>query len=495
MVSIHEKLSDISSDGTDISADGQVNGESPAVDEKILYATYLKDNVSWLGEDGGYAVMDINGDGRKELLISYGQPSGNCEIYTFNEQSGKVQYAGLIKAAHGLYYSQQYQSLVCFYRASDTNTYAFYCFDGKNLNYSFSVGWHDVKGETYTRYFSYTNENEKRELGHYVYVGEPENVGKAEAVQNYHEYLQYMMEITFTSTDEFLYDNGQAYTYELSTDNIPADDLECMLPVIYTYLNSGGARKAGSSDGVTFDTSYKAEDIWSFLCIYSVFTYEIYNGKYTIDELQRLAYSLFADYDGILPECPDCATIQQEGDTVTFMPATPEERFVSLLEFEVLEDGSVDAIYNDIMGYGDEPASKLFVHLVKNEMVDYSSYKPLYYRIDFLESRPEKTEEDYTDIPEENSLEGEFIFADSDNRCLTAGDLAGLDADTLRYARNEIYARHGRRFNDPELQSYFDSKSWYQGIIAPEDFQESMLSDIEQKNAELILDCENGKHE
>ncbi len=67
----------------------------------------------------------------------------------------------------------------------------------------------------------------------------------------------------------------------------------------------------------------------------------------------------------------------------------------------------------------------------------------------------------------------------------------GLDAQTLRYARNEIYARHGRRFSDQELQAYFDGKSWYQGTIEPEDFEESLLSEIEKTNAELILMYEN----
>ncbi|MFR9148557.1 MAG: YARHG domain-containing protein [Hungatella sp.] len=33
--------------------------------------------------------------------------------------------------------------------------------------------------------------------------------------------------------------------------------------------------------------------------------------------------------------------------------------------------------------------------------------------------------------------------------------------EALRFAKNEIYARHGRRFHDSELQGYFDQLSWY----------------------------------
>lgn len=66
----------------------------------------------------------------------------------------------------------------------------------------------------------------------------------------------------------------------------------------------------------------------------------------------------------------------------------------------------------------------------------------------------------------------------------------GLNKEELKYARNEIYAGHGRCFFDQELQSYFNSKSWYQGMNAPENFQESTFTEIERANIELILEYE-----
>lgn len=85
----------------------------------------------------------------------------------------------------------------------------------------------------------------------------------------------------------------------------------------------------------------------------------------------------------------------------------------------------------------------------------------------------------------------DYIIDDSDSRYLTDSDLDGLDADQLRLARNEIYARHGRRFNDEELQAYFDSKSWYSGTINPDDFSESLLNEYEIENANLIKSRED----
>lgn len=94
---------------------------------------------------------------------------------------------------------------------------------------------------------------------------------------------------------------------------------------------------------------------------------------------------------------------------------------------------------------------------------------------------------------EEIQGESEYIFAQSDSEYLSRSDLEGLTEQELSYARNEIYARHGRRFQDAGLQSYFDSKDWYSGTVEPEDFTESMLNEYEKANAELILEYEKDK--
>ncbi|WP_367569205.1 YARHG domain-containing protein [Lacrimispora sp.] len=80
----------------------------------------------------------------------------------------------------------------------------------------------------------------------------------------------------------------------------------------------------------------------------------------------------------------------------------------------------------------------------------------------------------------------EFVFPNSSNSLLQEPDLWNLSASRLQIARNEIYARHGRRFNDEELQRYFNQCSWYEGTVAPEDFDERMLNEIEQSNIRLI---------
>lgn len=100
-------------------------------------------------------------------------------------------------------------------------------------------------------------------------------------------------------------------------------------------------------------------------------------------------------------------------------------------------------------------------------------------------------EENYEE--DDNEELQEYIFSESDTRILSAEEIKKYNSDVLRIAKNEIYARHGRMFNDSELQEYFDSLSWYEGTIAPEDFDESVLSKTEKENVKLLAEYESKK--
>lgn len=80
----------------------------------------------------------------------------------------------------------------------------------------------------------------------------------------------------------------------------------------------------------------------------------------------------------------------------------------------------------------------------------------------------------------------EFVFPNSNACYLEESCLWNLSEEKLRIARNEIYARHGRRFNDKVLQNYFDHCSWYEGTLAPSDFSEELLNEYERANILLM---------
>ena len=104
-------------------------------------------------------------------------------------------------------------------------------------------------------------------------------------------------------------------------------------------------------------------------------------------------------------------------------------------------------------------------------------------------TKPEPDTIENTDSTEEE--EEEYVFSESSERFMEKKDLFGIDQETLRIGRNEIYARHGRKFSDTKLQEYFDSKQWYEGTIEPDKFDESVLNEYEKENIKLIKDAED----
>lgn len=95
--------------------------------------------------------------------------------------------------------------------------------------------------------------------------------------------------------------------------------------------------------------------------------------------------------------------------------------------------------------------------------------------------------------PAPDAAVSQYILEGSDVRYISESELTGMTEEELRYARNEIYARHGRRFDDAGLQSYFDSKDWYNGTISPEDFDATSLSEVEKVNLETIVAYESAQ--
>jgi len=70
---------------------------------------------------------------------------------------------------------------------------------------------------------------------------------------------------------------------------------------------------------------------------------------------------------------------------------------------------------------------------------------------------------------------------------LQEGMLGDMFAEDLRVLRNEVYARHGRIFKDPELQKYFLAQAWYK---PNPDFKDDQLNEIEAANLAKIKEAE-----
>lgn len=93
---------------------------------------------------------------------------------------------------------------------------------------------------------------------------------------------------------------------------------------------------------------------------------------------------------------------------------------------------------------------------------------------------------------EQSQINYDYVIPYSSTVALNSGDVAGLSLQEINYAKNEIYARHGRRFKSPELQNYFTSKSWYNATVDSDSFNDSVLSEIEKNNINYLKDVEFG---
>lgn len=95
--------------------------------------------------------------------------------------------------------------------------------------------------------------------------------------------------------------------------------------------------------------------------------------------------------------------------------------------------------------------------------------------------------EDPTKQPQTQAQSGSYILPQSSERLLADSDVDGMSYEELQMAINEIYARHGRKFSSQSVQNYFDGQSWYQGTVEPDDFSDSVFSQIEGQNVLFLL--------
>jgi hypothetical protein len=97
---------------------------------------------------------------------------------------------------------------------------------------------------------------------------------------------------------------------------------------------------------------------------------------------------------------------------------------------------------------------------------------------------PEPVEPPAPAPPPVASTEG-MVFPDSSRRLLTPADFRNLGPATLEIARNEIYARKGRRFRRADVRAHFSQFDWYHPTS-----DNVRLTAIEQQNVNRLRQAE-----
>lgn len=100
-----------------------------------------------------------------------------------------------------------------------------------------------------------------------------------------------------------------------------------------------------------------------------------------------------------------------------------------------------------------------------------------------ITAETEETEEN-----EEDEVMGEegIIFPNSSDELIDESDISILSDEELRYAINELYAKHGYIFKDDQLKAYYEKYEWYDPSVKPDDFSVDLFNDVEKENIEAM---------
>ncbi|WP_281532543.1 YARHG domain-containing protein [Anaerocolumna aminovalerica] len=79
---------------------------------------------------------------------------------------------------------------------------------------------------------------------------------------------------------------------------------------------------------------------------------------------------------------------------------------------------------------------------------------------------------------------------ETDKQYYNKEDFKDCSKNVLLVARNEIYARYGRIFENEDLNNYFRAQLWYEPRFTAEEFDTSILNDYEIKNIQTIHEAE-----
>ncbi len=116
----------------------------------------------------------------------------------------------------------------------------------------------------------------------------------------------------------------------------------------------------------------------------------------------------------------------------------------------------------------------------------YQSLAPAAPAAPAVQEKPEEA----LGIPE--NLKSVESFLTPPDRMITAAELQGKSKAELRVMRNEVYARHGKVFQSPDLHDYFTQKPWYSQNPS---YSDSLLSDVDKENIRIIQEAEGKAQE
>jgi serine/threonine protein kinase, bacterial len=128
------------------------------------------------------------------------------------------------------------------------------------------------------------------------------------------------------------------------------------------------------------------------------------------------------------------------------------------------------------------PVSEAITTSASNQNLQSNNSSP-----PLITTNPTQNNKNNTNLPNPSAIAQENDYSWTSQRAAIEADLVGKSALDLDIMRNSIFARRGRRFDTPGLQSYFNKQPWYSPKYSSQEFDKlSLLSDLEMRNAMYI---------
>ena len=189
-----------------------------------------------------------------------------------------------------------------------------------------------------------------------------------------------------------------------------------------------------------------------------------------------------ADYLVKLSAESETEQLMETAESEKLMPETEDENSYEMKGFTVLADGSIYVDGNQTQEDGASDAG---------ESSDAEGSG---------DSQAEGTDYSNVEITSEITVDfwSDSIMPQTAVEYISGEDLANFNYDEIRLIRYEMYARHGRKFSDPDMDYYFESRSWYTPLYDEDFFDENIydfLNEYELANQDLLLQYEAGSAE
>lgn len=144
----------VTPDGYRVDASGKWISGSP---EETIFENFIQNaeyemyTSEWYVNPTKYGYLDIDGDGKKELIITSDDGFFYALICSADLQSGEVTVLDNGYYYGSLRYSEKYHALVLteFRTSSMLGDYAFMEINGSGLDIKFHLGWYAIEGERF----------------------------------------------------------------------------------------------------------------------------------------------------------------------------------------------------------------------------------------------------------------------------------------------------------------------------------------------------------